>query len=76
MKEAHGVKPAGDWFTAETDVPPDVAVLNFVLQYYEHYDNNYGQDYKAAVQFDAGGRCATWRSLVTHAQSLLVPAAG
>ena len=75
MKEARGVKPAGDWFTAETDVPPDVAVLNFVLQYYEHYDNNYGQDYKAAVQFDAGGRWATWRSLVRHAQSLLVPAA-
>lgn len=58
MSEAGGVEAAGDWFDADVDVPSDVAVLNFVLQYYEHFDNNYGQDYKAAIQFDAKGRCA------------------
>ena len=56
MSEAKGVRPAGDWFAAEVDVPVDVAVLNFVVQYYEHYDNNYGQDFKAAVQVDSAGR--------------------
>ena len=56
MREAKDVQPAGDWFAAEVNVPQDVAVLNFVVQYYEHFDNNYGQDFKAAVQFDAEGR--------------------
>ena len=56
MSEAKGVQPAGDWFSAEVDVPQDVAVLNFVVQYYEHYDNNYGLDFKAAVEVDSEGR--------------------
>ncbi len=56
MSEAKGVQPAGDWFAAEVDVPQDVAVLNFVVQYYEHYDNNYGVDFKAAVEVDSEGR--------------------
>ena len=56
MREANGVKSPGNWFAADVDVPTDVAVLNFVLQYWEHYDNNDGQDYKAAVQFDSEGR--------------------
>ena len=59
MSSAAGVREPGDWFTAEAEVPPDVAVLNFVVQYYEHFDNNYGLDYKAAVQFDSHGRCDT-----------------
>ncbi len=56
MREATGVKSPGNWFAADVDVPTDVAVLNFVLQYWEHYDNNDGQDYKAAVHFDSAGR--------------------
>ena len=63
MSSAAGVREPGDWFTAEAAVPPDVAVLNFVVQYYEHFDNNYGLDYKAAVQFDSHGRCDTVRCL-------------
>ena len=70
MSSATGVREPGDWFTAEADVPPDVAVLNFVVQYYEHFDNNYGLDYKAAVQFDSHGRCDIVRhlsaGLLTH----------
>ena len=57
MSEAKGLKPVGDWFAAEVEVPMDVAVLNFVVQYYEHYDNNYGADFKAVVQVDPEGRC-------------------
>ena len=57
MSEARGLRPVGDWFAAEVQVPVDVAVLNFVVQYYEHYDNNYGADFKAAVQVDSEGRC-------------------
>ena len=57
MSSATGVREPGDWFTAAADVPSDVAVLNFVVQYYEHFDNNYGLDYKTAVQFDSHGRC-------------------
>ena len=74
MSSATGVREPGDWFTAEADVPADVAVLNFVFQYYEHFDNNYGLDYKAAVQFDSHGRCDTARclpaGLLTHITGL------
>ena len=65
MSEARGVQPAGDWFAAEVDVPQDVAVLNFVVQYYEHYDNNYGVDFKAAVEVDSEGRSVTLSATAT-----------
>ena len=82
MSSATGVREPGDWFTAEAAVPPDVAVLNFVVQYYEHFDNNYGLDYKAAVQFDSHSRCDTAcclpAGLLTHMAGLqpikIVPA--
>ena len=72
MSEAEGVEPAGDWFAAELNVPVDVAVLNFVVQYYEHYDNNYGQDFKAAVQVDSKGRSVALSQCCT---SYCLPAA-
>ena len=56
MKRAEG-PGAGDWWAADFDVLPDAAVVNFVLQYYEHWDNNEGQDFKAAVEHQGGG-CA------------------
>lgn len=35
-------------------MPPSAAVLNFVIQYYDHYDNNGGSDHKLAVNLPAG----------------------
>lgn len=35
-------------------MPAAAAVLNFVIQYYEHFDNNNGADFKVAVQLPAG----------------------
>lgn len=28
------------------DIPTDAIALNFVVQFYEHFDNNMGSDYK------------------------------
>jgi starch synthase len=52
-----GQAAGGDWWAAEVDVLPDAAVVNFVVQYYEHFDNNEGADFRAAVQ-QAGAGCA------------------
>ena len=54
--EAPAGQAAGDWWAAEVDVLPDAAVVNFVVQYYEHFDNNEGQDFRAVVE-PAGGGC-------------------
>ena len=60
MEKAEGPGP-GDWWAADLDVLPDAAVVNFVLQYYEHFDNNEGQDFKAVVEHQGGGcaRCCS-----------------
>ena len=55
--EAPAGQEGGDWWAAEVDVLQDAAVVNFVLQYYEHFDNNEGQDFRAVVE-QAGGGCA------------------
>lgn len=47
----------GDWWTVETEVPKGAAVLNFVVQYYDHFDNNGGLDYKLSVGLPEGIRC-------------------
>jgi Starch/carbohydrate-binding module (family 53) len=48
------LKEEGDWWFAQVEVPEDAAVLNFVIQYYEHYDNNGGLDYKLALGLPLG----------------------
>ncbi|KAK9805611.1 hypothetical protein WJX72_007789 [[Myrmecia] bisecta] len=40
-----------DWWEAEVEVAPDAVVLNWVVQYYEHFDNNNGADHKTLVEF-------------------------
>eukprot|EP00884_Botryococcus_braunii_P007192 jgi/Botrbrau1/16474/Bobra.0142s0068.1 len=47
-------KDEGDWWAAAIEVPEDAAVINFVIQYYDHYDNNGGLDYKVAVGLPGG----------------------
>ena len=54
MEKAEG-PGLGDWWAADVDVLPDAAVVNFVLQYYEHFDNNEGRDFKAVVEHQGGG---------------------
>ncbi len=48
----------GDWWQAPVDVSEGAAVLNFVIQYYEHFDNNGGLDYKICVGLPEGFECA------------------
>ncbi|CAL8465412.1 g4948 [Coccomyxa elongata] len=55
MEKATGVSQEGNWWAVEFDVFPDAAVINFVVKYYEHFDNNEGQDFKALVELDALG---------------------
>lgn len=33
------------------DVPEQAAVINFVFNYYEHYDNNGGSDHRVRLHF-------------------------
>ena len=53
MDRVTGVSEEGDWWAVEFDVFPDAAVINFVVKYYEHFDNNEGQDFKALVELDS-----------------------
>lgn len=55
MEKATGVSLEGDWWAVEFDIFPDAAVINFVVKYYEHFDNNERQDFKALVELDAVG---------------------
>lgn len=38
-----------DWWELEVEVPADAIVMEFVLQFYGHFDNNNGLDYKIAI---------------------------
>ena len=67
MEKAEGPGP-GDWWAAELDVLPDAAVVNFVVQYYEHFDNNEGQDYKAVVEHQGGGCARCVLRMVIHCE--------
>ena len=44
--------PEGRWWSAEVSPPLDAVVLDFVAFFYEHFDNNEGANYRAAVTFD------------------------
>lgn len=37
-----------EWWEALYTVPTDAVVLNFITNYYEHYDNNGQKDFKAS----------------------------
>ena len=56
-----------EWWEARLVVPLDAAVLNFVVTYFEHCDNNARADFKVrggAVRCGAGrggaGRASCW----------------
>jgi len=49
-----------DWWEAEVSVPLDAAALNFVMNYYEHYDNNGQKDYKVKLALPAGKTLEQW----------------
>ena len=40
--------PPTEWWEAEVAVAPEAASLQFVVSYYEHFDNAGGADYKAS----------------------------
>lgn len=50
-----GVASKGEWWAAEVTIPETAVVLDFVINYHEHYDNNGGKDYHAATQLPARG---------------------
>jgi Starch/carbohydrate-binding module (family 53) len=41
-----------EWWEASLEVPPTAVVANFVLQYWEHFDNNSGADHRILIDFD------------------------
>jgi len=53
MKRSSSAKD-GEWWEASYTVPQDACVLNFVFNYYEHYDNNNSNDHKIPVSLPAG----------------------
>ncbi len=42
--------PENDWWTAEIDIPFDGVCVNFVINFFEHYDNNGSKDYGLKVR--------------------------
>ena len=34
-----------EWWVADMQIPYEAAAVNFVVNYFEHYDNNDRQDY-------------------------------
>ncbi|GLC71233.1 hypothetical protein PLESTF_001092900 [Pleodorina starrii] len=55
-----------DWFEAEVAVPPEAVAMNFVFNYYEHYDNNGSQDYKVKVGLPPGLTLDSWADQVAE----------
>ncbi|KAL4420307.1 hypothetical protein ABPG77_001397 [Micractinium sp. CCAP 211/92] len=48
--EEEPVQAAEEWWEALYTVPIDAVALNFITNYYEHYDNNGQKDFKALVE--------------------------
>ena len=53
-KKVVGASVGDEWWEAAVDVPRDAVALNFVINYYEHFDNNGSADFKATVALPAG----------------------
>ncbi|PSC67151.1 glycosyltransferase family 5 [Micractinium conductrix] len=51
---ARPVVEEGEWWEALVTVPIDACALNFVLTYFQHYDNNDRKDFKALIDLPAG----------------------
>ncbi len=51
---AAAAPPPGDWYEAEISIPIEAAAINFVINYYEHYDNNKSKDHKILVALPEG----------------------
>lgn len=45
--------PGERWWVAEVPVPLDAVVLDFVVYFYEHFDNNDGANHRALVTYDS-----------------------
>jgi starch synthase len=45
-----------EWWHAVIQVPQSAAALNFVVNYYEHFDNNNAADYKIAVELPSNAK--------------------
>ena len=48
--------PGYDWWSAELSLPAEAAAVNFVINYYDHYDNNNQKDHKLNVRGEGGQR--------------------
>jgi starch synthase len=49
-----------EWWVGVMDLPSEAAAANFVVNYFEHYDNNNGQDYKLLVALPGGQSLEAW----------------
>ncbi len=50
-----------EWWEALVPIPSDAAVLNFVVNYFEHFDNNDRKDFKVGgcCLMKCGGACCS-----------------
>ncbi|EFJ40335.1 hypothetical protein VOLCADRAFT_99865 [Volvox carteri f. nagariensis] len=63
---ANGTRLEEDWFETEVALPKEAVAMNFVFNYYEHYDNNSRQDYKVKVVLPPGLSIDTWADQVAE----------
>ncbi|EFN55259.1 hypothetical protein CHLNCDRAFT_134595 [Chlorella variabilis] len=55
-----GVDLAEEWWEALYSIPDDAAALNFVVTYFEHYDNNEKRDFKVLVDLPSKHTVESW----------------
>lgn len=46
--------PAEEWWEADISVPMEAAAVNFVISFFDKYDNNDSKDYKILISLPAG----------------------
>ncbi|GIL88159.1 hypothetical protein Vretimale_14076 [Volvox reticuliferus] len=63
---ASSATDAEDWFETDVALPKEAVAMNFVLNYYEHYDNNGSQDYKVKVGLPPGLTIDAWADQVAE----------
>lgn len=44
--------PGECWWVAEVTLPLDAVVMDFVVHYFKHFDNNNSSDHRALVSYD------------------------
>lgn len=63
---AAAAAPDGDWWETEIEIPVEATVIDFVVNFFNNYDNNGSKDYHLKVALPEGQTLETWASGLTE----------